>query len=147
MTASAHAPALNTDQPIRRVPAYRSMLHARSIPPIGGGTEFADMRAAHDALPEATKRRIAGLVAEHSIMTSRAVGLRRLRGRASAPFAPVPQVLVRRLQDSGRTSLYIASHAGAGLRHGGWRGAGLLDELTRHATQRQFVHGPSLARP
>ena len=36
------------------------MLHARSIPPIGGQTEFADMRAAYDALPEATKRRIAG---------------------------------------------------------------------------------------
>ncbi len=62
----------HTDSSFKRLPAYCSMLHARSIPPIGGQTEFADMRAAYDALPEATRRRIAGLVAEHSIMTSRA---------------------------------------------------------------------------
>ena len=62
----------HTNSSFKRLPAYCSMLHARSIPPIGGQTEFADMRAAYDALPEATKRRIAGLVAEHSIMTSRA---------------------------------------------------------------------------
>ena len=62
----------HTDSSFKRLPAYCSMLHARSIPPIGGQTEFADLRAAYDALPEATKRRIAGLVAEHSIMTSRA---------------------------------------------------------------------------
>ncbi len=46
----------HTDSSFKRLPAYCSMLHARSIPPIGGQTEFADMRAAYDALPEATKR-------------------------------------------------------------------------------------------
>ena len=61
----------HTDSSFKRLPAYCSMLHARSIPPIGGHTEFADMRAAYDALPDSTKERIAGLVAEHSIMTSR----------------------------------------------------------------------------
>ncbi|MFO1083935.1 MAG: TauD/TfdA family dioxygenase [Reyranellaceae bacterium] len=132
----------HTDSSFKRVPAYCSMLHARSIPPIGGQTEFADMRAAYDALPEATKRRIAGLVAEHSIMTSRAkLGFADFDESERAAFAPVPQVLVRRLQDSGRTSLYIASHAGAirGMADGEARA--LLDELTRHATQRQFVYG------
>ncbi|HYX03197.1 MAG TPA: TauD/TfdA family dioxygenase, partial [Reyranella sp.] len=59
----------HTDSSFKRLPAYCSMLHARSIPPIGGQTEFADLRAAYDALPEPTRRRIAGLVAEHSIMT------------------------------------------------------------------------------
>jgi alpha-ketoglutarate-dependent 2,4-dichlorophenoxyacetate dioxygenase len=132
----------HTDSSFKRVPAYCSMLHARSIPPIGGQTEFADMRAAYDALPEATKRRIAGLVAEHSIMTSRAkLGFADFDESERAAFAPVPQVLVRRLQDSGRKSLYIASHAGAirGMADGEARA--LLDELTRHATQRQFVYG------
>ena len=77
----------HTNSSFKRLPAYCSMLHARSIPPIGGQTEFADMRAAYDALPEATKRRIAGLVAEHSIMTSRAkLGFSRLRrDRARRP--------------------------------------------------------------
>jgi alpha-ketoglutarate-dependent 2,4-dichlorophenoxyacetate dioxygenase len=67
----------HTDSSFKRLPAYCSMLHARSIPPIGGQTEFADMRAAYDALPEAMKRKLDGLVAYHSLMTSR-------RGWASA---------------------------------------------------------------
>lgn len=131
----------HTDSSFKRVPAYCSMLHARSIPPIGGQTEFADMRAAYDALTEGTKRRIAGLVAEHSIMTSRArLGFADFDASEREAFKPVPQVLVRRLQDSGRMSLYIASHAGAirGMADGEARA--LLDELTQHATQRQFVY-------
>jgi alpha-ketoglutarate-dependent 2,4-dichlorophenoxyacetate dioxygenase len=131
----------HTDSSFKRVPAYCSMLHARAIPPIGGQTEFADLRAAYDALPEATKRRIAGMVAEHSIMTSRArLGFADFDESERETFKPVPQVLVRRLQDSGRMSLYIASHAGSirGMADGEART--LLQELTDHATQRRFVY-------
>ena len=131
----------HTDSSFKRLPAYCSMLHARSIPPIGGHTEFADMRAAYDALPETTKERVAGLVAEHSIMTSRAkLGFKDFDEGERAAFAPVPQVLVRRLPDSGRMSLYIASHAGAIRGMPEDEARQLLDELTAHATQRQFVH-------
>lgn len=131
----------HTDSSFKRLPAYCSMLHARSIPPIGGHTEFADMRAAYDALPDSTKRRLEGLVAEHSIMTSRAkLGFKDFDESEREAFAPVPQVLVRRLQDSGRMSLYIASHAGAIRGMADDEARQLLDELTAHATQRQFVH-------
>ena len=131
----------HTDSSFKRLPAYCSMLHARSIPPIGGQTEFADLRAAYDALPETTKARIADLVAEHSIMTSRAkLGFSDFDDSERAAFAPVPQVLVRRLQDSGRMSLYIASHAGAIRGMADAEAHALLDELTAHATQRQFVY-------
>ena len=131
----------HTDSSFKRLPAYCSMLHARSIPPIGGQTEFADLRAAYDALPETTKARIADLVAEHSIMTSRAkLGFSDFDDSERAAFAPVPRVLVRRLQDSGRMSLYIASHAGAIRGMADAEAHALLDELTAHATQRQFVY-------
>ena len=131
----------HTDSSFKRLPAYCSMLHARSIPPIGGHTEFADMRAAYDALPDSTKERIAGLVAEHSIMTSRGrLGFKDFDESERAAFAPVPQVLVRRLPDSGRMSLYIASHAGAIRGMADDEARQLIDELTAHATQRQFVH-------
>src|SRR3974377_378206 len=60
----------HTDSSFKRVPARASLLYARSIPPIGGHTDFADERAAYDALPEETKRRLHGLVAEHSIFNS-----------------------------------------------------------------------------
>ncbi|CAN5895017.1 TauD/TfdA family dioxygenase [soil metagenome] len=131
----------HTDSSFKRLPAYCSMLHARSIPPIGGQTEFADLRAAYDALPESTQRRIAGLVAEHSIMTSRAkLGFGDFDENERKAFAPVPQVLVRRLQDCGRLSLYIASHAGAIRGMADAEAQTLLEELLAHATQRQFVH-------
>lgn len=131
----------HTDSSFKRLPAYCSMLHARSIPPIGGQTEFADMRAAYDALPDTMKRRVEGLVAEHSIMTSRAkLGFADFDDNERKAFAPVPQVLVRRLQDSGRMSLYIASHAGAIRGMPDDEARTLLAELTAHATQRQFVY-------
>jgi alpha-ketoglutarate-dependent 2,4-dichlorophenoxyacetate dioxygenase len=131
----------HTDSSFKRLPAYCAMLHARSIPPIGGHTEFADMRAAYDALPEKTKQRIAGLVAEHSIMHSRAkLGFADFDEGEKKAFAPVPQVLVRRLQDSGRLSLYIASHIGAIRGMPDAEAKALVEELTTHATQRQFVH-------
>src|SRR5437879_6906315 len=87
----------HTDSSFKRLPAYCSILHGRSIPPVGGHTEFADLRAAYDALPEATKRRIAGLVAEHSLLTSRArLGFADFDEAERKAFEPVPQVLVRR---------------------------------------------------
>lgn len=131
----------HTDSSFKRLPAYCSMLHARSIPPLGGQTEFADMRAAYDALPEATRRRIDGLVAEHSIMHSRAkLGFGDFDDNEREAFKPVPQVMVRRLQDSGRMSLYIASHIGAIRGMADAEAKALVDELTAHATQRQFVY-------
>jgi alpha-ketoglutarate-dependent 2,4-dichlorophenoxyacetate dioxygenase len=131
----------HTDSSFKALPAYCSLLHARSIPPIGGQTEFADMRAAYDALPEATKRRIDGLVAEHSLMTSRAkLGFTDFDENERKIFEPVPQVLARRLPDSGRMSLYVASHAGAIRGMPRDEALKLIDELIAHATQRQFVY-------
>jgi alpha-ketoglutarate-dependent 2,4-dichlorophenoxyacetate dioxygenase len=131
----------HTDSSFKRLPAYCSILHGRSIPPIGGHTEFADMRAAYDALPEATKHRLAGLVAEHSLMTSRAkLGFSDFNDEERKAFEPVPQVLVRRLQDSGRMSLYVASHAGAIRGMPRQEAERLIKELIDHASQRQFVY-------
>lgn len=131
----------HTDSSFKALPAYCSILHGRSIPPIGGHTEFADLRAAYDALPETTKRKIAGLVAEHSLMTSRAkLGFTDWDETERKAFAPVPQVIARRLPDSGRMSLYLASHAGSIRGMAKEEAERLLKELIDHATQRQFVY-------
>ncbi|HTR84586.1 MAG TPA: TauD/TfdA family dioxygenase [Reyranella sp.] len=131
----------HTDSSFKRLPAYCSILHGRSIPPIGGHTEFADLRAAYDALPDPTKRRLDGLVAEHSLMTSRAkLGFTDWDETERKAFEPVPQVIARRLQDSGRMSLYLASHAGAIRGMPRPEAERLLKELIDHATQRQFVY-------
>ncbi len=103
----------HTDSSFKRLPALASLLYARSIPPVGGHTEFADERAAYDALPDDMKRRLDSLVAEHSIFTSRArIGFANFSDEERRELPPVPQVVVRTLPESGRKSLYLASHAG-----------------------------------
>ena len=57
----------HSDSSFKATPAKYSMLHARVIPPEGGDTEFADMRAAWDALAARRPgREIRDLVAEHT---------------------------------------------------------------------------------
>jgi alpha-ketoglutarate-dependent 2,4-dichlorophenoxyacetate dioxygenase len=131
----------HTDSSFKRLPARASLLYARSIAPVGGHTEFADERAAYDALPEATKRRLDGLVAEHSIFNSRArLGFTNFSDEERTNMPPVPQVLVRTIAESGRKSLYLASHAGRILGMPDPEGRALIEELVAHATQRQFVY-------
>jgi alpha-ketoglutarate-dependent 2,4-dichlorophenoxyacetate dioxygenase len=131
----------HTDSSFKRLPAFASLLYARSIAPVGGHTEFADERAAYDALLDETKRRLDGLVAEHSIFNSRArLGYTEFSDEERRGLPPVPQMLVRTLPDSGRKSLYLASHAGRIFGMAEAEGRALIDELIAHATQRQFVY-------
>ena len=131
----------HTDSSFKRLPARASLLYARDIPPIGGHTEFADERAAYDALPEETRRRLDPLVVEHSIFTSRArLGFSNFSDEERQGLPPVPQVLVRALPESGRKSLYLASHAGRILGMPEHEGRALIEDLVAHATQRQFVY-------
>lgn len=131
----------HTDSSFKRVPAQASLLYARSIPPVGGQTEYADMRAAYDALPEETKQRLRGLVAEHAIMHSRRkLGFTDFNDEENQALPPVPQTLVRRHPGSGRMGLYLASHAGRIFGMSEAEGRALLEQLIAHATQRQFVY-------
>jgi alpha-ketoglutarate-dependent 2,4-dichlorophenoxyacetate dioxygenase len=131
----------HTDSSFKRLPARASLLYARSIAPVGGHTEFADERAAYDALPDATRRRLDRLVAEHSIFTSRArLGYTDFSDEERQSMPPVPQVLVRTIPESGRKSLYLASHAGRIFGLPDAEGRALIEELIAHATQRQFVY-------
>ena len=125
----------HTDSSFKRLPALASLLYARSITPIGGHTEFADERAAYDAPPEDMKRRLHGLVVEHSIFNSRArLGFTEFSDEERKGMPPVPQA------KSGRKSLYLASHAGRIFGRPEPEARVLIDELIAHATQRQFVY-------
>jgi len=131
----------HTDSSFKRLPARASLLYARSIPPVGGHTEFADERAAYDALPDETKRQLENLVAEHSIFNSRAkLGFADFSDEERQSMPPVPQVLVRTIPESGRKSLYLASHAGRVFGMPDAEGRALIEMLVAHTTQRQFVY-------
>ena len=131
----------HTDASFKHVPARCSLLAAHEVPPTGGETEFADMRAAFDALPQARKDEIEDLVVEHSIYRSRErMGFIGYNEATRAELPPVQQVLVRTHPGSGRKTLYLAAHASHVL---GWpleKGQALIDELIAHATQPQFTY-------
>ena len=131
----------HTDSSFKYLPARASLLYARDFPPIGGHTEFADLRAAYDALPEDLKRRLPGLVANHSLAQSRSrTGFNSFTEEERKKLPPVPQVIVRTIPENGRHSLYLASHAGMIRGMSEADSLALIDRLIAHATQRQFVY-------
>ena len=86
----------HSDSSFRPVPAGYSLLSGRTIPSRGGDTEFADMRAAYDALDDDTKAEIEDLVCEHSLIYSReAIGFFDLTAEEREHFRPVRHRLVR----------------------------------------------------
>src|SRR5262245_23476320 len=131
----------HSDSSFKVVPAKYSLLHARSTPSRGGNTEFADMRAAYDALDAEIKAEIEDLICEHSQIYSRQqIGFFDLTEDERARFKPVRQRLVRTHPATGRKSLFLASHAGGIV---GWpvpEARLLLRDLIEHATQREFVY-------
>jgi alpha-ketoglutarate-dependent 2,4-dichlorophenoxyacetate dioxygenase len=131
----------HSDSSFKPVPAKYSLLSARKIPPTGGNTEFADMRAAYDALDEETKREVRDLICRHSQIFSRGIlGFTDFTEEERIKWEPVRQRLVRRHPSSGRLSLYLASHAGE---IEGWpvpEARAFLRDLNEHATQRKFVY-------
>jgi alpha-ketoglutarate-dependent 2,4-dichlorophenoxyacetate dioxygenase len=131
----------HSDSSFKRTPARASLLYAHVIPPVGGQTEYADMRAAYDALPDAMKQRLRGLVAEHAIMFSRKkLGFEDFSEEERRAYPPVPQTLLRRHPGSGRMGLFLASHAGRIFGMPEEASRALLQQLIDHATQRQFVY-------
>jgi alpha-ketoglutarate-dependent 2,4-dichlorophenoxyacetate dioxygenase len=102
----------HSDSSFKRVPAMASLLSGREVPPEGGETEYASLRAAWDDLPAALQQRLEGLVAIHSFAYSRgliAPGL--LLPEQEAALPPVRHALVRVNPVNGRKALYLGSHA------------------------------------
>jgi alpha-ketoglutarate-dependent 2,4-dichlorophenoxyacetate dioxygenase len=135
----------HTDASYMPVPVVLGMLHAVTVPPasaLGGGeTEFADMRAAYDALPEATKTAIDGLIVQHDVFWSRGqIGFTEFPAGEREQYPPSPQRLVRLHPGSKRKTLYLSAHASHVV---GWPiadGRLLLLDLNAHATQPAFVY-------
>lgn len=122
-------------------PAGRySMLSAKVVPPVRADTEFADMRAAYDALDEEIKQKIEDLAVFHSIVYSRHVLGFEFSEEEKAKLPGAVHSLVRIIPRSERKSLYLASHASHIVDWPVPEGRALLRELTEHATDREFVY-------
>src|SRR6202048_1316533 len=131
----------HSDSSFRPIPAKFSLLSARVVNPKGGNTEFADMRAAYDALDDETKAEIEDLICEHSLMYSRgSLGFLDYTDKETEMLKPVLQRLVRPHPVHGRKSLYLSSHAGAIRGMSVPEARLLLRDLTEHATGAEFVY-------
>lgn len=133
----------HTDSTYKYVTSIASLLSAREVPPEKGETEFADMRAAYDALSPALKAELAELVAEHSIYYSRSLidfQKAQFNDAIYTKYPPVRQVMVRRHPGSGRLTLFLGAHASHVI---GWpieKGRKLIAELMAVATRPEFVY-------
>ena len=131
----------HTDSSFKHVPALASLLYGKSIAPVGGFTEFADERAAWDALPPDLQRQVEGLVGEHSFFAGRRrYGCTDFPEAMIAATPPAWQVLVRTLPETGRKTLYLAAHLHRIDGIADDAAIELIDRLIAHATQPQFVY-------
>jgi len=137
--------AWHTDSSFKPVPARYSLLSAREVPPEGGDTEFADVRAAYDAWSGSDaglrKEALAGLVCEHSIVYSRSVITGDLfRPDEKAALPPVRHLLVRTHPATGRRNFYVGSHCSHIVQWPLEQGRALIRALDAWSTQPRFVY-------
>ena len=125
-----------------------SLLLAHEVPPSGGDTNFADMRAAYDALPDSMKERLEGLVAEHWLWHSRMLaGYPQPTEAERLAKPPAQHALVQVHPGSGRKTLYLAKHASHIVSLPVAEGRALIGALIDFATQPQFVRSVSWQQP
>ena len=130
----------HSDSSFQKPKAKYSALSAVVVPAHGGETEFADLRAAYDALPESLKREIAGLKAEHYAWHSRLWLGDKVTEQQKAKFPPVEWPLVRTHAGSGRKLLFVGIHCTHIVGMTLAEGRVLLADLLEHATQREFIY-------
>jgi alpha-ketoglutarate-dependent taurine dioxygenase len=106
----------HTDSSYMPLAAKASVLSAQVVAPAGGETEWADMRAAYEALDEATRRRVSGLSAHHSLYHSQARIGHVVKPGAGYGFHTKGEPLrplVKIHPVTGRPALFIGRHAHA----------------------------------
>lgn len=131
----------HTDGTFQQVPSMISLLYAAEVVPVGGNTEFADMRAAYDALPASERQEYENLVLVHSVYRSREqVGFTEFNEHIQQLRPPAQQVMVRVHEKTGRRSLYLASHASHIIGRDVRESRALLRRLIEFATQERFVY-------
>jgi alpha-ketoglutarate-dependent taurine dioxygenase len=130
----------HSDKSFRPEPSLATILHAQIMPPEGGETCFANMIAAYDALPEATRAELDDLLIIHSWELSRA----RLGFQATpeeiADAPPLTHPLVRTIPETGQKALFMGEHASHVEGRPMNEGRALLDALTAHAVEERFVY-------
>ena len=129
----------HTDSSFKATPAFASILSGRVVTDEGGGTEFATMVGAYEALPADRRDELEGLVAEHSLAHSRSLLGMEMSSDFQAEIPPVKQALIRDIPETGQRTLYVGAHASHVEDWPQDRGRILLDALNAWVTQPPFT--------
>ena len=130
----------HSDSTMFQTPARYSFLSAHAVPPAGGDTQWADLRAAWDELPEQRRRELDGLILEHDFQNSRLKAGHKFDAEQRKRWPPLRHPLVRVHEKTGRKALYVGSQATHVV---GWpldKGVALIEELIAYATQERFIY-------
>lgn len=131
----------HSDTSYKTIPTWVTILSAHEVPPVDGHTQFADMRAAWNSLPQELRTLIEPLTAEHSVFHSRGLtGFTDFSAEDRAAAPPAIQPLVRTNPRTAGKSLYLSAHASHIV---GWpaeKGQRLLHDLTERATTPDNVY-------
>ena len=130
----------HSDSTMFQTPARYSFLTAHAVTPVGGETEWADMRAAWDELPEQRRQELDGLVLEHDFQNSRLKAGHKFDAEQRKRWPPLKHPLVRVHERTGRKALYVGSQATHVV---GWpldKGVALIEELIDYATQERYIY-------
>lgn len=130
----------HSDSSFQLPAAQYSMLHAVVVPPQGGETEYCDLRAAYDALPDDLKTEIQDLHAVHAALHTRIWLGHQATEAELTGMPPIAWPLVRTHRGSGRKVLWVGGHATHVIERTLADGRMLLLDLLEHATQRRFVY-------
>ena len=134
----------HSDSSYKRVGAKASILAAHVVPSEGGETEWADMRAAYDALDDAMKAYLEDKIAVHSYEFSHAPfgGMEVLNEEELAHLAPVEHPVIRTHPATGRKNIFAGRHASHILGEDIEESRKLLADLTDQAGQppRTYKH-------
>ncbi len=131
----------HSDSTFQNLPVKYSMLSAVVVPDEGGQTQWADLRAGWDALPEKTKQYVEDRIASHTAFHSRIMlGDDRYTEEQLNRFPPVERALVHTHPNSGRKVLFPSVHIESVTGLTVPEGRLLVAELIEHVTQREFVY-------
>ena len=131
----------HSDSSFKAVPSLCSLLSARIVPPEGGNTEFASMRAAYDALPDDIRRQLDGLVAEHSLVWSRGtVSSEALTPEMKAELPGAWQAMARVNPVNGRKAVYAGAHASHVIGWSRQEGRAFIQWLNEFSTKPRFCY-------
>ncbi len=130
----------HTDGAYFPVPPLYTTLYAVKLPPSGGGdTEFVDMRAAYDALPQAQKQALDGLQVVHSHAEKNLVSGARAGTMDEVRDAPpVIHPMIRTIEGTEQRALYLGMYAVRILGMPDEEARKLLAELHEHSIQPEF---------